>query len=50
MLCQELNAVTLKITDRKVNEWEWVNTVELQENHAIYSFKKHDLKNLPTPV
>lgn len=50
MLCQELNAATMKFTDRKVNEWEWVNTVELQENQAINSFKRYNLKNLPIPV
>lgn len=50
MLCQEPSSATMKFTDRKVKEWEWVNIVELQENQAIYSFKKHDLKNLSIPV
>lgn len=44
MLCQELNAATMKCTDRKVREWEWVNTVELKEKQVLCSFRKHDFK------
>lgn len=44
MLRQEPNAATMKRTDRKVSEWEWVNTVELKEKQVLCSFRKHDLR------
>lgn len=44
MLCQEHNAATMKFTDRKVSEWECMNTVELKEQQVLRSFRKHDLR------
>lgn len=47
MLRQERNAATMKFTERKVTEWEWMNNAELKTKHGGFMLRKHGLRTFP---
>lgn len=44
MLRQELNAATMRFTERKVTEWERMNNAELKAKHGGFMLRKHGLR------